>query len=158
MQFKRFIEIGRVAYIAYGPSKGKLIVIVDVIDQNRVLVDGPCTAVKRQAVNIKQLHLTKFVIKMPYGLRTGLIKKIWEKEEIEKKWAKTVWAKKIASKKLRENLSDFDRFKLMKMKQARNRLINTEFGNLKKKTPRVPIKKRKPNKVIHEKKIKIKGM
>lgn len=45
MQFKRFIEIGRVAYVAYGPSKGKLVVIIDVIDQNRVLVDGPCTAV-----------------------------------------------------------------------------------------------------------------
>ena len=30
------MEIGRVAYIAYGEDKGKLAVIVDVIDQNRV--------------------------------------------------------------------------------------------------------------------------
>lgn len=107
---------------------------------------------------IRKLHLTKFVLKMPYGLRTGLVKKLWEKEEIEKKWAKTVWAKKIASKKLREKLTDFDRFKLMKLKQARNRLINTEYGKLKKKLPRTPINKRKPNKTIHAKKIKIKGM
>jgi hypothetical protein len=32
----RFVEIGRVAYIAYGPDQGKLCAIVDVIDQNRV--------------------------------------------------------------------------------------------------------------------------
>lgn len=35
LQF-RFVEIGRVAYISYGPDAGKLAVIVDVIDQNRV--------------------------------------------------------------------------------------------------------------------------
>lgn len=33
---ERLVEIGRVAYIAYGEDKGKLCVIVDVIDQNRV--------------------------------------------------------------------------------------------------------------------------
>jgi large subunit ribosomal protein L14e len=30
------VEIGRVAMVNYGPSFGKLVVIVDVIDQNRV--------------------------------------------------------------------------------------------------------------------------
>lgn len=34
--FKRFVEIGRVAYVAFGPYAGKLVAIVDVIDQNRV--------------------------------------------------------------------------------------------------------------------------
>lgn len=34
--FKRFVEIGRVAYVAFGPHEGKLVAIVDVIDQNRV--------------------------------------------------------------------------------------------------------------------------
>lgn len=34
--FKRFVEIGRVAYVAFGPHEGKLVTIVDVIDQNRV--------------------------------------------------------------------------------------------------------------------------
>jgi hypothetical protein len=32
----RFVEIGRVAMIAFGPDAGKLAVIIDVIDQNRV--------------------------------------------------------------------------------------------------------------------------
>ncbi len=34
--FKRFVEIGRVAYVSFGPHAGKLVAIVDVIDQNRV--------------------------------------------------------------------------------------------------------------------------
>ncbi len=34
--YSKFVEIGRVAYIAIGPEQGKLCVIVDVIDQNRV--------------------------------------------------------------------------------------------------------------------------
>ena len=38
--FKKFVEIGRVAYIAFGPDEGKLAAIVDVIDQNRVSLIG----------------------------------------------------------------------------------------------------------------------
>ena len=34
--FKRFVEIGRVALVNYGKEYGRLVVIVDVVDQNRV--------------------------------------------------------------------------------------------------------------------------
>jgi hypothetical protein len=34
--FTRFVEIGRVAYIAFGPDEGKLVTIVDVVDQGHV--------------------------------------------------------------------------------------------------------------------------
>ena len=34
--YTRFVEIGRIAYIAFGADAGKLVAIVDVIDQNRV--------------------------------------------------------------------------------------------------------------------------
>lgn len=36
--FKRYVEIGRVAYISFGPHAGSLVAIVDVIDQNRVSI------------------------------------------------------------------------------------------------------------------------
>ena len=36
--FKRFVEVGRVALINSGPDEGKLCVIVDVVDQNRVSI------------------------------------------------------------------------------------------------------------------------
>lgn len=36
MPFRRYVEIGRVAVVNYGPEAGKLVVIVDVVDRNRV--------------------------------------------------------------------------------------------------------------------------
>jgi hypothetical protein len=36
MPFKRYVEIGRIALVNYGPDCGKLVVISDVVDQNRV--------------------------------------------------------------------------------------------------------------------------
>ncbi|KAH3769835.1 hypothetical protein DPMN_171112, partial [Dreissena polymorpha] len=114
----RKVEIGRVAYIAYGDDKGKLCVIVDVIDQNRVLIEGPCTNVTRKQVNLKALQLTQFVLKVPRSGRQKVVRKMWEKENISKKWSETIWAKKIANREKRATLTDFDRFKLMKAKQA----------------------------------------
>lgn len=37
--FTRFVEIGRVALINYGPHEGKLAVIIDVVDNNKVCVN-----------------------------------------------------------------------------------------------------------------------
>ena len=36
MSFNRFVQAGRVALINYGPLEGKLAVIVDIIDNNKV--------------------------------------------------------------------------------------------------------------------------
>ena len=36
MGFQRYVEIGRVALVNYGPDVGTLVTIVDVLDQNRV--------------------------------------------------------------------------------------------------------------------------
>lgn len=36
--FKRYVEIGRVALVNYGKDYGRLVVIVDVLDQNRVCI------------------------------------------------------------------------------------------------------------------------
>lgn len=69
-------------------------------------------------MNFKYLHLTKFHIKIPHGAREKTVKKAWAKSEIDKKWSETTWAKKLAAKKLRSNMGDFDRFRLMKAKQA----------------------------------------
>eukprot|EP00951_Prasinocladus_malaysianus_P003678 scaffold26005_cov30-Prasinocladus_malaysianus.AAC.1 len=40
MPFTRNVEIGRVALVNYGPDYGKLVVISDVLDHKRALVDG----------------------------------------------------------------------------------------------------------------------
>ncbi|XP_063951474.1 large ribosomal subunit protein eL14-like isoform X2 [Lytechinus pictus] len=130
--FRRFVEIGRVAYIASGQNKGKLCVIVDVIDQRRALIDGPLSGVKRQGMRFKQLHLTDFVIGIPHSARNSTVRKAWEKENITTKWEETIWAKKLAAKQRRKQMTDFDRYKLMRAKQKRNSILTREMAKLKK--------------------------
>ncbi|CAB1350555.1 unnamed protein product [Coregonus sp. 'balchen'] len=88
--FKRYVEIGRVAYISFGPHAGSLVAIVDVIDQNRALVDGPCTGVKRQS--------------MPFNARQKFVKRAWEKAQVTEKWAESNWAKKIEARQKRNKV------------------------------------------------------
>ena len=38
--YSRFVQVGRVARINYGPLEGKLATIVDILSDKRVLVDG----------------------------------------------------------------------------------------------------------------------
>merc|ERR1712154_727424 len=123
MPFHRFIEVGRVAVLADGADKGKIAAIVDVIDQNRVLLDGPCSGVIRQAYRIKNLHLTPLVTKFPFSARTKVVRTAWKNDDITKKWEESSWAKRMAMKAKRKGLTDFDRFKLMKAKSARNKIL-----------------------------------
>ncbi|CAH3025898.1 unnamed protein product, partial [Porites evermanni] len=130
--YKRLVEIGRVALINSGPDEGKLCVIVDVVDQNRALIDGPCTNVCRKALNFKHLSLTDFKIKVGPSAKSGPVKKAFENGEILEKWEKTAWAKKLATRKKRTTLTDFDRFKLKLAKQKKNRVLKTELKKLRK--------------------------
>ncbi|KAB5554294.1 hypothetical protein PHYPO_G00048700 [Pangasianodon hypophthalmus] len=132
MVFKRFVEIGRVAYVAFGPHEGKLVAIVDVIDQNRALVDGPCTGVKRQAMPFKCMQLTDYVIKVPHSARQKFVRRAWEKAEINQKWAESSWAKKIEAREKRAKMTDFDRYRVMKAKKMRNKIIKHEMKKLQK--------------------------
>lgn len=51
--YKRLVEIGRVALINSGPDEGKLCVIVDVVDQNRV---------REFAMQVHSVTLEKFLL------------------------------------------------------------------------------------------------
>ncbi|XP_015591313.1 60S ribosomal protein L14 [Cephus cinctus] len=133
MPFERFVQTGRVAYVSDGAHQGKLVTIVDVIDQNRVLVDGPKSNIPRGQMRLSQLHLTKFRLKFPYTGSTRVVRKAWESSKIDDQWRETMWAKKVEAKKKRATLSDFDRFKLRKAKQIRNKLRTAAFYRLKKK-------------------------
>ncbi|OAD62955.1 60S ribosomal protein L14 [Eufriesea mexicana] len=131
--FQRFVESGRIAYVSDGVYKGKLVAIVDIIDQNRVLVDGPASNVPRCEMRLNELHLTKFRIRFPYTGSTCVVRKAWEAANINNLWKQTMWAGKVEAKKKRLELSDFDRFKLRKARQIRNRLRTDVFYRLKKK-------------------------
>uniref|UniRef100_A0A1I7U6B0 Large ribosomal subunit protein eL14 n=1 Tax=Caenorhabditis tropicalis TaxID=1561998 RepID=A0A1I7U6B0_9PELO len=132
MVFNRVVQIGRVVFIASGDDQGKLATIVNVIDGNRVQVDGPSSGVARTVRNLKDLHLTKFVLKVRVGQRSKGVQKAFDDAKVTENFQKTLWAKKIAQRAIRAKLTDFERYKLMKAKQMRNRIVRVELAKLKK--------------------------
>lgn len=56
--------------------------------------------------------------------------KAWEKEGIEQKWDESVWAKKREQREKRRTLSDFERFKVMRLRKQ----VGTLISNLKEGT------------------------
>ena len=75
--------------------------------------------------------MTKFKVEYLYGARTKNVVKAWKAADIDAKWAETSWSKNLAKKSLRSNLSDFDRFKLMKLKQAKASIIKAQLNKMK---------------------------
>jgi Ribosomal protein L14 len=62
--------------------------------------------------------MTPIVIpKLPRAAGTGPVRRLWEKNEIDQKWAESSWAKKKEQQDKRRNLGDFERFKVMRLKK-----------------------------------------
>ena len=72
--FRNFIQPGRVAYVNFGKDFGKVCVIVDIADSNRVLVDGPTSGFPRVLYPIKRLSLTNLKVAILKGARSGTVK------------------------------------------------------------------------------------
>ncbi|KAF9460258.1 ribosomal protein L14-domain-containing protein, partial [Collybia nuda] len=122
--FKRFVEVGRVVLLKSGPFSGKIAVIVEIIDHNRAIIDGPTTGVPRQSYPYKHLTLTPLSLtKLPRAAGTGVVKKHIEKEAIVEKWDKSSWAQKRAATEKRRSLNDFGRFGVMLAKKARRDVV-----------------------------------
>jgi large subunit ribosomal protein L14e len=121
MPYKRFIEIGRVVLVTFGPDKGKLCTVVDVIDENRILVDGPSsiTGVHHQPMTLTRVMLTDYKVAVLRNARQKALVAAWEEADISAKWAASSWAKKLANKSKREAMSDFDRFEVMVARKKR---------------------------------------
>jgi len=119
MPYTRFVEIGRVCLITYGEESNKLCTVIDVVDTNRVLVDGPApiTGVTRRAINIKRLALTDFKVAVKRNAREKALKEAWEEAGVLAKWEASNWNKKITNKAKRAATTDFDRFVVRSLKR-----------------------------------------
>ncbi|OMO95425.1 Ribosomal protein L14 [Corchorus olitorius] len=145
MPFKRYVEIGRVALVNYGKEYGKLVVIVDVVDQNRdfvvtfacvptlqALVDAPDMV--RGQMNFKRLTLTDIKIDIPRVPKKKTLIEAMEKADVKNKWENSSWGRKLIVQKRRASLTDFDRFKLMLAKIKKAGVVRQELAKLKKET------------------------
>ncbi|KAA8910960.1 hypothetical protein TRICI_003971 [Trichomonascus ciferrii] len=121
----RFVELGRVVLIRKGADAGKLAAIVEIIDQKRVLIDGPTTGVARQGISLGHVVLTPHVVaNVPRGAGSTAVAKKWAASKIDEKWANSAWAKKIQQKQTRRQLSDFERFQVMVYKKQQRYAVN----------------------------------
>lgn len=116
------MEVGRVARVNYGSQEGELAVIVDIINDHRVLVDGE--HIKRQVIPIKRLQLTRLTVPVGRGSRTGAVRAVLSKEGLAKKWADSHNGKLNAQRVRRAKLNDFERFKVTILRKRVRSPIN----------------------------------
>ena len=88
----------------------------------QVLVEGPSSdpelATPRQSLRLSRALLSPLIIDgLIRGSRHAQLKKQWEKSEIDTKWKETNWAKKRDQIARRSGLTDFERFKVMRLKK-----------------------------------------
>ena len=132
MVFKRFVEVGRVIIINYGPLVGKLAVIVDILTTTKVIVQGLKGGVKRQELSLRRVTLTDDKINIKRGAKREEVYKAIEEYKLEEKYKKSNYAKKVALREKRGNLTDFDRFKVMRLRQKRAVLRHKATKGIKK--------------------------
>ncbi|KAK9055697.1 hypothetical protein SSX86_026782 [Deinandra increscens subsp. villosa] len=132
MPFKRYVEIGRIALVNYGKDYGKLVVIVDVIDQNRALVDAPDMV--RGQMNFKRLTLTDIKIDIKRVPNKKTLIAALDAADVKNKWESSSWGRKLIVQKKRASLNDFDRFKIMLAKIKKAGVVKQELAKLKKET------------------------
>ena len=119
MVFKRFVEVGRIIIINYGPLTGKLAVIVDILTTTKVIVQGLKGGVRRQELSLRRVTLTDDKINIKRGAKREEVLKAIEEYKLEDKYKKSNYAKKVEKREKRANLTDFDRFKVMRLRQKR---------------------------------------
>lgn len=125
MVFTKFVEVGRVALVNFGPNAGKLVVIVDIVNVNKVLIDSPLHNVRRQEISLTRISLTEFKLDITRAIRRGALKKAVEDFGLDKKWGETSWARKLQQRARRAALTDFERFKVKVLRQRRRVASNT---------------------------------
>lgn len=72
--------------------------------------------------------ITPIVIpKLPRGAGRGPVARAWEKAEVDSKWEQSAWAKRRDQREKRQGLSDFERFKVMKLKKQVSTLLKRDW-------------------------------
>lgn len=119
-------------FINHGPLTGKLATVVDIVDQNKCLIDGPyqLTGVKRQVISYTRIALTDYKVDISKSAPVDEIVAAWDAAEVLAKWEKSSWSKKLEARKKRANLSDFGRFKVMVAKKQKRKIINDKLKTM----------------------------
>ena len=132
MVFKRFVEVGRVIVINYGPLAGKLAVIVDILTTTKIIIQGLKGGVRRQELSLRRVTLTDYKINIKRGAKREEVFKAIDEYKLEEKFKNSTYSKKCELRQKRANLTDFDRFKVMRLRQKRAVLRHMATKGIKK--------------------------
>ena len=100
-----------------------MVVIADIADMGRVLVDG-LGHFPRTLYPLKRLTLTKMKLPVLRGARTSTIQKAAKTFNLEEKWSKNGAQQKMDRFNKRRETTDFDRFKIMINRKQRRHCNN----------------------------------
>ena len=123
MPYTQFVQTGRVALISFGTLSSKLAVIVDIVDDKRVMIDVVGSEEPRQSIPIKRLKLTDIVIPIARAAERSVVKNMIESENVVKKFNETKWGKRLETEKHGSELNDFQRFKHQKLVAKRDEMV-----------------------------------
>ena len=132
MVFRRFVEVGRVIVINYGPLAGKLAVIVDILTTTKIIIQGLKGGVRRQELSLRRVTLTDYKINIKRGAKREEVFKAIDEYKLEEKYKNSTYSKKCELRQKRANLTDFDRFKVMRLRQKRAVLRHMATKGIKK--------------------------
>jgi len=126
--YKLYVEVGRLVTFNAGPLKGKIAVIVDIIDVHRVIVEGP--EVARRQAHLTDLELQKPVVKIARAASSEALLSAIKEQDIVGKYQATSAYKRTERQQRRANLTDFERFVARRLRKQRANLIRNEYKTL----------------------------
>ncbi|WFD31195.1 hypothetical protein MSPP1_002229 [Malassezia sp. CBS 17886] len=121
--FKRYVEVGRVVLLNEGAHKDQLAVIIEIVDQNRAIIDATVSGGSRDVLRYRAMTLTPYTIKVPRGASSAVVKKAFSNSGVDGRWARSSWAKTIRAREARKKTTDFERFHVQVLKKERRRLV-----------------------------------
>eukprot|EP01062_Namystynia_karyoxenos_P040644 TRINITY_DN2961_c0_g1_i5.p2 TRINITY_DN2961_c0_g1~~TRINITY_DN2961_c0_g1_i5.p2 ORF type:complete len:200 (+),score=95.87 TRINITY_DN2961_c0_g1_i5:82-600(+) len=128
----RFIEVGRVVLFTKGKFAGKLAVVVDVVDHNRILVQMPkvaghekWTGVPRHVATLKDVEPTECKADIRRMQREAKLLAALSAPLAQ--WAEGPWARKLTIRAARAETDDITRFRLRAARRARNYKLRTMY-------------------------------
>jgi len=131
---ERPIQVGRVCVVIWGEKDyRKLVIITDLIDRNRVQVDGvngALSTIKRQSYPIRRLQTTKFLLNIPKDLHPKILSERVQKSRVLSLWRKSDAGRRHETQRRRASLNDFGRWKLHFIKGQFKKAVASELLKL----------------------------
>ena len=114
--------------ISFGPLADKLAVIVDIIDDKRVMIDVIGSDEPRQMIPVKRIRLTDFSVRIDRAAAPKAVADAVKAEGLVEKFTETAWGKRLAATQAKGQLNDFQRFKHAKLAARRDELVKSELA------------------------------